>query len=406
MSTENQNAGTQNVASQQNNVPSQTSSPKLTGTSAFLSGMKTENDFKKDVESLKKPAGNTTPPNNTTPPQQKPAETPAAKPEDKQTPGEGAAKTGEGEKDIEIETKLFGKQKIGGKKETPGENQVEFKEFSDIEKYVKSNYGVDDAKKFLTEIAPKWREQAQKLGDVSKKVESYDKFFETMPEKLFNAVMAFDQGEDWESQFQKDPGLNFNKKVDDYSKEQLINHYFPGKFSKDDFTDAEEENKALEVAYDAAKLKYDVDKRSFDGKRAEIVGKQKAQMEAYKASINGSVENLRKTLPLISDIAINDSAKTLEGGANAILAEFIDEKGSLRPDAAMKLTMAKHGMEALQQYMNFATKRTETEVREEFVSKAPDKIASGNAADKKQELSENGKRAMNFLKGLKQNKTF
>lgn len=178
---------------------------------------------------------------------------------------EAGNKPAETKKVNEIETPLFGKQELGKKK--PEEKPVEFKEFSEIQDYVKANYGIEDVNKFITESVPKFREQAQKMGEYEKKVNEFTKIFENIPEPLFNAVKSHLEGRSWKEEIEKAPKLDFNKKVDDHDKNKLIETYFPGKFSKDDFDSEEEGNKKiLEIAYDAAKRSYEADKTSFDGK--------------------------------------------------------------------------------------------------------------------------------------------
>lgn len=413
---EESNAGQgQGTASQQNantNVPSGNSaSTGLKNTNNFLKGLKTYDAFQKDASELTKkqetpavtppakpavetPAGTT---KTTEPPAAKPGE-PAQAEAGKTTP---PAKT---EEEIEIETSLFGKQKVGKNKKDEAANTVEFKEFSDIEAYVKSNYGVEDYKKFLTEVAPKWREQATKASEFQKKATDFEKFFQGMPEKLWNAVMAYDQGHDWEESIKVAPGLKYDKKVGDYKKQDLVDHYFPGKFNKDDF-DSDQENKMLDVAYDAAKGYFERDKKDFDGKRTQMVETQKKQLEAYQKSISSSADHLKKTLPLVSDIAVNETSKVLEGGARSILAEFVNDDGTLREDAALRLSMAKHGLQTLQAYMKLATNKTETEVREEFVSRAPDKLPSQQGGGQNK-LSEKAKKSLSVLDGINKKRTF
>lgn len=370
----------------------------------FLKGMKgfDENNFKKEIIEIRKTeqpaevnnngAGDPTPVVEKKPGEEgyvekKPEVTPAAE-----------VKPGDKPDEEVVETKLFGKKKLGSDKK-PGEEPVVLKEFSDIEKYVESNYGVKDVNKALTEIVPKWREQAQKGAESEKKYSEIMTTLDKLDEDIVEIMKANLEGKDWRKVITDAPKINFNKKVEDYSKKDLVNHYFPGKFSDEDFTDSDEENKSLDIAYEAAQKSFTNDKTSFDGKRAAMIENQNKQIEAYEKSITSSVEHLQKTLPHLNELVVKETGEALKSGAQGILSEFLNDDGTLKPDAAQKLAMARHGLEALNTYMGIATRKAETEIREEFVSKAPDKLQGQNGGGENK-LSERAKSTLDMLKGI------
>lgn len=306
--------------------------------------------------------------------------------------------TGKKDEKIEVETKLFGKQTLG-KNDKTGNEPVVLKEFSDIEKYVKSTYGVDDVNKFLTEVGPKWREQAQKAAEIEKKHNEVLNTLDKLDEDVIELMKANLEGKDWRQQITNAPKINFNKKVSDYSKEELINHYFPGKFSKEDFSDSDEENKSLDIAYEAAQKSFNNDKTLFEGKRAALIENENKRMAMFEKSITGSVEHLQKTLPHLNELVVKETGEILKSGTTGILSEFLNKDGTLKEDAAQKLALARHGLEALNTYMGIATRKAETETREEFVSKAADKLA-GNSAGGENKISTKAQETLDMLKGV------
>lgn len=411
MAEENSNVQNQDAGNGQNNTPPV---EQNSGSLAFLSGLKgfDETGFNKQMADLKK--DKTPGAENGNQGQGGQNNTPATPAADNKEgaegkEGNGTPKPGENpDKPVveeEIETTLFGKQKVGDNKNKPAATPVEFKEFSDIQKYVESNHGVKDVNKFLTEVAPKWREQAQKYAEVDKKYNELMGVFEKLDDDLIDMFKANLQGDDWRQVMNQAPKLNFNKKVEDYSKEQLVEHYFPGKFSKEDFQDSDTENKALDVAYEAAKKSFATDKTVFDGKRATMVEQEQKRAEAFEKSITGSVEKLQKTLPLVHETVLKETGEILKSGAAGILNEFLNADGSLKEDAAQKLAMARHGIQTLETYMKFATKRSETEVREEFVSKGPDQL-QGNNPGGQNKLSKKAEETLGMFKELGRKKFY
>ncbi len=383
-----------------NNAPDVSHS--LKGTLEFLAGGKASAEFKKDIEDYEKQNGGGGENQNNNNQNQN---------QNQQNEG---GDQGEGDKGAaepakkpdpklkEIETPLFGKQKLGEKK--PGEKPVEFKEFSEIQEYVKTNYGAEDVNKFLTESVPKFREQAQKLGETEKKVTEFTNIFEKLPETLFNAVKAHITGNDWKEEINKAPKLDFNKKVDDHDKKILVETYFPGKFSKDDF-DSEEENKGLEIAYEAAKRSYVSDKTGFDGKRQAMIENESKRQEAFTRSVGSSVDKLKNDLPHVNEMALKDVSQLMEEGPQAIFAELFNDDGSYKEDAATKIAMLKHGFKTMETYMKIAANQAETEVNETFVAKAPDKIQNQTpGGDNK--LSKALTSGLAVLNGLNRGKTY
>ena len=368
----------------------------------FLKGMKgfDENNFKKEITEIRKteqPAANTEVVETPAPVvEKKPGEEGYVEKKPETTPA--AEKEGDKPNEEVIKTGLFGEQKLGVNKKA-GEEPVVLKEFSDIEKYVKSNYGVDDVNKALTEIVPKWREQAQKGAESEKKYGEIMTTLDKLDEDIIEIMKANLEGKDWRKSLTDAPKINFNKKVEDYNKKELVNHYFPGKFTDEDFIDGDEENKGLDIAYEAAIKSFNNDKTSFESKRAALIADQNKQIEAYEKSITSSVEDLRRTLPHINDLVVKETGEILKSGGQGILSEFLNNDGTLKPDAAQKLAMARHGLEALNTYMGIATRKAETEIREEFVSKAPDKLAGINSGGENK-LSERAKSTLEMLKGI------
>lgn len=396
-----------NQSNEQGAQPAQISH-SLKSTLDFLYEGKAGDEFLKDLEGLKKDVAGQN--NNQDQPDKVLSDKAAAdKVAAEKLEADRLAAAGEGVKKPdpkikEIDTPLFGKQELG--KKTPAETPVELKEFSDIQAYVKTNYGVEDVQKFLTESVPKFREQAQKLGDSEKKVTEFTNIFEKLPEPLFNAVKSHLEGNDWKEEITKAPKLDFNKKVDDIDKKTLIDTYFPGKFSKEDF-DSEEENsvKTLDIALEAAKRSFMADKTSFDNKIQVRINNETRQQELFTKSIGTSVERLQKDLPHVNEMALKDVSSIMEEGPGAVMAELFNTDGSWKEEAATKIAMLKHGFKTMETYMQIARNQAETEVNETFVAKAPDKLVNQTPGGNNK-TSEALTKGLSVLTGLNRGKTF
>lgn len=275
--------------------------------------------------------------------------------------------------DKEVESPLF-----GGKKKVSDIGKKEELDLSDIDKvnsYVKNKFGVDALDKFISS-ADKWRKDSQTLSQESKKIKAYEQVFQTMPDELLQAVTDFTEGKDWKDPILSRPHLNFAKGVEEYNTKQLIDAFYPDKFSEDEWEAFKEGNdesitKAVNVVLEQAKEKYTQAKGSFESERARRQEDANRVNTLKQESVSGSVSFLKESLPDVSDSYVQSIQEDmLSGDLNKI---FFNEDGTYAKDAALKAALARDGFELIKQLITINTHKAQTEERQEILSRGADK---------------------------------
>jgi hypothetical protein len=276
------------------------------------------------------------------------------------------------EEEIEIPDNKFGFKKK--KKEVKKEIKIE--KFDDIPSVIKSKYGQDikDPKvlaKFFEKSVDKWRADSQNLEKVSKELNEVKaqkdnaiSLFENMPSDLLEATKAHYRGEDYKK-YLNQGSLDFTKEK--HSTKALVNHYFKGEFTDDDF-EAEEKSKALIIAEKESIAKYEAEKKDREQRAKLHVEQAEKKTKAYAASVKSSVEALKKDFPDMAADVIEDINSTLSSGQ--LLSKFFNSDGTLKPTAAKMLALAEHGESFIAQLMEVAERQGESQANERFVDRA------------------------------------
>lgn len=274
---------------------------------------------------------------------------------------------------------------------------------------VKTKFGqeikdVKDLPKFF-EAASKWRADSQKVEEVTAEKEKLENLVSGLPEDIIHSMQLFYDGKDYTQAILNRPKFNFDLPVEKQDVKELVNHYFPNKFTDDDFTE-ETPSQGLEIAMIAAKDKFNTEKQTKDIGRAAIAANAQKQLESFNASLSGSVKNLEQVFPDIDKVELKQVHKTLEGGPNAIVQMFFNNDGTVKANAAEALMMALHGKSVIDDMVNAASHVTETRVNEEILSRGNTTRKPKNGNGAAQQMSDQAKKVLAELDQLKTNQTF
>lgn len=260
-------------------------------------------------------------------------------------------------------------------------------EFSHLSTQLKNEFGMEvkeikDMPTFL-KAAQGWRKEAQAKGEIEKKVTNYQTIFEKMPPRMYDGVMAWINGQDWEKVIANQPKFDFSQEVDKVDKNQLINTYFPGKFTEEDFKaePGTPEHKAVSIAEVAAKEAYNKDKADFEDQRTKLLNVGKEKQKLITTSAKRSVEALDNSFPDLSDGVKNEVLNTLTGAGGGINGLFYNADGSLKEDAARNIVLLKYGYQAIEQLRQQAATAATTAANEEILTRGADQphVKSGGA---------------------------
>lgn len=340
-----------------------------------------------------------------------PTETAGEKPEVKKTEGAKPedAKPDPKKPDLEEETE---EESVLGIK-TPGKKTTDI--LAVIEKpedflgIIKKDFGQDY--KELKDISPfiestkKWRKDSQDLAKVKTEHDNIIAILDATPADILEAIKLHHTGEDYMNAFKNRPAFNFNIPVEKQSIEELVNHYFPGKFTPEDFKE-ETLPPALEIAISASKDKYNYTKTARDNESAMREQNAAARLESIKASVQGSLNYLTQSFPDANQEVAKTISSTLEGGIQKVAEMFYNSDGTVKQDAAEKLMLAIHGKSEISRMMKIAEKRAESKTNEDLVTRSSDSAKPSKHGQIPDKISEGAMRQIQQLAKIKETRTF
>lgn len=273
------------------------------------------------------------------------------------------------EEETFIESEIFG-GKVKLNKEKEEEQEIKVENLEELNSHLKEQFGIEDISTLGKQINT-WKEQEKTLGEISTKLTNAEKLFESMPSDLYQLVQLHVNGADWK-QGLTNPSLNFEKSVDDYKVEELIDVLFPGKVSEDDWEEYRDEDgdaktkKMVDVLIEQAKSKFVETKKGREELSKNAIENAKKQEERFEKSVEASSKKLSSQIEGIDSNYIKSIEKQLKtpGGIYEI---FFDKDGVLKEDAALAFAMAKDGYNLLDQYKKLIQTKTETKVNQELL---------------------------------------
>lgn len=332
--------------------------------------------------------------NGALPPEETPA--PAAK-ENEEPPAVTTPASTEGEGG---ETK---KDLLGIRKNKVPKEDIKIEKLDDVLSVFSKNLGMDlkeagDLSKVVSQTK-EWRQSAEKLKTVQSDYDKLIQEYQSLPTEIHEAVRLISEGKDFKEAFIAKTGLDLKKDIASVDKKELIKHYFPDKFTDDDFSQ-EEPSAALAIAEEAAIKQFNVDKQQFEAKRALDIKRAEDNLKAFNTSVESSVTNLTTSFPNADKDGINAVKQVMLGGPKAVI-EMLMENGAFKADAAEKLLFLMHGKDIISDYAEIAANERETQVNEELLKHSTDKpapIRTNGTPTQKVEMSEEDKATYEALK--------
>jgi hypothetical protein len=261
--------------------------------------------------------------------------------------------------------------------------KVEIKDLSGFVELLKGDevFGVKDEKdipalmtnyKSLVEKTNQFEEKEQQLT-------ALQSVFTSIPDYMYEAIDKFIKCEDFEDVLRRavSTKVDFTKPFEKQNEKDIIEHYFPGDFSEDEYED--DDDKALKLAKKQAKEKFENDRKNYKPYRTVTQEKSDANVKALKDSANIAISTLSSQVKLNDNYKTNIT-KTLNGGFESIASEFFNQDGTWKPDAAEKIMFMKYGKTEIEKVKQFIKNRTESSVTEQFVTRGNDRPTKvGNA---------------------------
>ncbi len=268
------------------------------------------------------------------------------------------------------------------KEKESGDKPLEFADLDAANKFVDEKYSIKDMNTLFKSV-DKWRTAAQDTEKTQDKLDDIQKAFDEMPEELFNAFSSWSNGKDWTKDVSGAGVLDYKTDFKDYVEFDIVNHYFPGEYEKDDFT-KDSDDATVKRAIKLAEKQYDSERQAFEDKRANLIEDADERKALIKDSSVSSVEKLKETFPDLAKDALKKVKDVMSSGDLSSL--FFTKKGAYTADAAEKIALMLFGKEEITK-ANRRTKKSQ-EVLKTSVSKGSDKPSVSKTQSQQTQLPE------------------
>jgi hypothetical protein len=278
----------------------------------------------------------------------------------------------------ETPEKTIGKNAFGiefKKPDTKNKGPLKVDKLEELFPVIKSEFGMEiksvkDLPKFI-ESGKKWRADSQTLSKVQKERDDAVYLLENLPGDLHESVMLYYQKGDYTQPFQNVSKLDFSKPAEKQDTKMLVEHYFPGDFTKEDF-EAETPPKELTIAIKASQKQYNVEKTTRETRALEQVDKASNFKKNFETSIKSSVDHLRTSFPGADEDNVNEVIEAFNSGE--VMSLFYNNDGTVKPDALKKLLLANHAETLMVELMEIAQNQGESRANEDMVQRGPSKM--------------------------------
>lgn len=317
--------------------------------------------------------------------------------ESQASPGENEAGAGSQEQSGQqqgeqegISSQLFEEIEDG----SGGENTDDaftFESAEDFEKFFQSTESGITKENIATKL-PELLDTSKKFDEVTKKSQGYEAVFNNMPKPIYEAIMAWDKGEDWRQPVLNHDPTDYSQEFGKQDAKAMVEKFFPGKVSAEDWeeykdSDGDQETKDKIDSYlTLTEEKYNLTKQQHAEQIKNYEQQAQQNLEKAQASFDTSRTNIFKAFegtPLkgVKESAVVEIDKSL-ANQRAILLEFLNEDGTFKPDAHEKMAMLKFGKDLVVQQAKAIQKQAVSDARAEVISGTADQAGIQKSGDK------------------------
>jgi hypothetical protein len=308
---------------------------------------------------------------------------------------------------IEIESPLFGgKIKLGA--ETNQEEQPEGVE--SINEYLKKNFEIEDITSLSTFVETAKKNEAV-LSETKEKLDNAEKLFQMMNPVLYEAVVADLKGEDWTSVVSTKQ-IDYRKSADDLKQEELVEAYFPGQLSKEDWEEYQDEDgdpkvkKMVDLLIKQSKQTFEAKKQEKEKSAAEMIKQQEKARKQVEKSLNGSISFVEQKFAGIDKGYLNGVVEKVQ--KEGIASLFYNQDGTFKEDAILRFVMADQGFELVQKQQRALELKIETRKNQEILTRGANApgVQSGKNNQQQAQISEEVQKQLEQIRSLRKGSTY
>lgn len=224
-----------------------------------------------------------------------------------------------------------------------------------------------------------YKEKSEKYEEIESKYNQIVTGFDSLPEEIVESIRLYESGEDYKQAFSVRPAnLDYTKDSKSIADKDLIETYFPGQMTEEDWDSADKESdlyderaeKLKNQLAEQARSKFENDKNVFSKRQEENQKKHTELIEKFNSSVENSVGSLKKKWPKAKGSYVQDIQKNL--GSDGLQKLFFDENGLLKPDAAERFMLARDGDKIIERIRKQALEQGATQGKEEIINRTPE----------------------------------
>ena len=301
-----------------------------------------------------------------------------------ETPGTTSGEEAKPADTLKIESDMFdgGALDLGVK---DIKDKTEYSE--DVTKFM-SDFGYESPEA-LKAVLDEHATYATQITELNNKVEGNDQIFKQMPKEMYNAVTAYFNGDkDWKNHV-TDDGVDYAKDVTSYNTKDMVDTFFPGEFSKEDweeFNDVDGDvniKKAINIAYKDASGKFETKQNEITTYQSGVAQSQSEARTLVDNSIGSTISNLSTQMKGLSDPYVKSIESKIRN--SEIMSLFYEKDGSLKSDAAHRFILAQDGNDLIEKYKNLYTVQAQNKATQDILDRSPstpDKTQGGSSTTK------------------------
>jgi len=291
---------------------------------------------------------------------------------------------GQGESN-EVSSPLFDIKEKPEEGQEQNENAFTFESAEDFDKFFESgDFGGITRENIATKL-PEVMETLKAAQEQAGKATNYEAVFNKMPKPIYEAIVAWNKGEDWRQPVISHDPVDYSKDFASQDPKAMVNKFSPGKVTEDDWeeykdADGDEAIKAKVDQYlDIAEQKYALAHQTQKDNIASYEKAAQEQQQVLQASFDASRAQIFKSFegtPLsnLKEATVGEVDNSLKT-QQAVLLEFFNQDGTLREDAHTKMAMAKYAKDLVISQAKAIEKRAVSAARAEVIGDTAENVA-------------------------------
>ena len=256
-----------------------------------------------------------------------------------------------------------------------------------------------------------YKTQKPEYEKIKQDNEYFIELFDKAPKELYQAFKDFSEGKDWTQSVKNIRPFDITKDVAQQEAKTLVEHYLPGKFTKeewDEYNDPEGDpmvKRAIDLSVDISKREFQKEQQDIQSQVEKEVQEAQQRQQVFEQSVKEATQSLSEKFEGIDKRYVDKVTEELK--SQKFLSLFYNPDGTFTKEAGERLVMAQHGYDLMRQYQHAAAVKARNEVTEDILSRGADRPTARQQQNRGAELGQEEQKQVQFYESLLTNrKTF